>query len=89
MEKNLITVQNKLGLHARAAAKLVSLASKYRCDIFIQRDDRKVNGKSIMGVMMLAASHGTQLNITAEGEDQQAAMTAICDLINNKFGEKE
>ena len=89
MLEETVTIQNKLGLHARAAAKLVAAASRYRSEIFLQRDERRVNGKSIMGIMMLAASHGTQLKITAEGEDQTEALNTITHLINNKFGERE
>ena len=84
-----LTVANKLGLHARAAAKLVALASNFASDISIQKGDRKINGKSIMGVMMLAASQHTSVNITIDGEDEQRAMTEIENLFNNLFDEDE
>lgn len=84
-----LTVANKLGLHARAAAKLVALASNYASEISIQKGDRKINGKSIMGVMMLAASQHTTVNITIVGEDEQQAMTKIENLFNNLFDEDE
>ena len=82
-----ILIQNKLGLHARAAAKLVKLASQFNCHITIIRAGREVNAKSIMGVMMLAAAQGTSITITAEGDDQAAAVEALEVLINDKFGE--
>jgi phosphocarrier protein len=84
-----LTIINKLGLHARAAAKLVSVASKYGCEVHVARNDRQVNGKSIMGVMMLAASKGTQVTIATNGEDEQEAMQAIEELVANRFGEEE
>lgn len=84
-----ITIINKLGLHARAAAKLVKLVSGFDSHVEIGRPDNMVNAKSIMGVMMLAASRGSELKITAEGEDEQEAMTAVIDLINDRFEEEE
>lgn len=84
-----LTVANKLGLHARAAAKLVALASNFASEISIQKSDRKINGKSIMGVMMLAASQNTVINIVIDGEDEQQAMTDIEKLFNNLFDEDE
>ena len=84
-----ITVANKLGLHARAAAKLVALASNFASEITIQKETRKINGKSIMGVMMLAASQGTVVNIEIEGEDEEIAMNEIETLFNNRFDEAE
>lgn len=84
-----LTVANKLGLHARAAAKLVALASNFASEISIQKGSRKINGKSIMGVMMLAASQHTAVNITIDGEDEQQAMTEIENLFNNLFDEDE
>ena len=84
-----ITIINKLGLHARAAAKLVSLASGFASDIQLEKDGRKVNGKSIMGVMMLAASKGSQLKVSVAGADEQEASRKILELINNRFGEEE
>jgi phosphocarrier protein len=84
-----ITIDNKLGLHARAAAKLVKLASGFACDIRLLREQREVNAKSIMGVMMLAASKGTQLDIHAEGEDAEQALDALEDLVRRRFDEAE
>lgn len=84
-----ITIINKLGLHARAAAKLVTLASQFKSEIQLTRNQRTVNGKSIMAVMLLAASKGTELEIIAEGDDETEAMDAILQLINNKFDESE
>jgi phosphocarrier protein HPr len=80
---------NKLGLHARASAKLTQLASQYPCEVWLSRNGRRVNAKSIMGVMMLAAAKGTTINIETTGEKEQEAMTAITALIANYFGEGE
>lgn len=84
-----ITIINKLGLHARAAAKFVTLASKFSCEIHLERGTRSVNGKSIMAVMLLAASKGTELNIVSCGNDEQEAIDALVTLINNRFDEAE
>jgi len=84
-----LTVANKLGLHARAAAKVVALASNFASEISLQKGDRKINGKSIMGVMMLAASQHTIVNVVVIGEDEQQAMTEIENLFNNFFDEEE
>ena len=84
-----ITIINKLGLHARAAAKLVTLASQYQCKIELKRNQRTVNGKSIMAVMLLAASKGTALEVQTDGEDEAVAMESILELINNRFDESE
>jgi len=83
-----LVISNKLGLHARAAAKLTQLASQYKSDVFIIRDEQKVNAKSIMGVMMLAAGLGVQVTIEAVGEDAPQALSAIQELFQNKFGEE-
>jgi phosphocarrier protein len=80
---------NKLGLHARASAKLTQLASQYPCEVWLTRNGRRVNAKSIMGVMMLAAAMGTTIAIETEGEREQEAMNAIVALINDCFGEGE
>jgi phosphocarrier protein HPr len=80
---------NKLGLHARASAKLTQLASQYPCEVWLSRNGRRVNAKSIMGVMMLAAAKGTTIAIETDGEKEQEAMSAITDLIANYFGEGE
>lgn len=89
MLKKTIAITNKLGLHARASAKFVSHASRFACEIEVSRNGKTVNGKSIMGIMMLAASKGTDIEITANGEDEVQAMAALEGLINNKFGEAE
>ncbi len=82
-------ITNKLGLHARASAKLTQLASKYSCEIWLTRNNRRVNAKSIMGVMMLAAGKGSSVLIEAEGKDADTAIKALQELIANKFGETE
>ena len=82
-------IVNKLGLHARAAAKLTHLAGSYQCEIWISRSGRRVNAKSIMGVMMLAAGQGSSVLIEAEGADAEAAIAALTKLIADKFGEGE
>ena len=87
MVRSSITISNKLGLHARASAKLTKLAGGFRCEIFLSRNGRRVNAKSIMGVMMLAAGIGTEIEIETEGEDEAQAMAAIVALIDDKFGE--
>ncbi|MDD4964061.1 MAG: HPr family phosphocarrier protein [Gallionella sp.] len=80
---------NKLGLHARASAKLTQLASSFQCDVMLSRNNRRINAKSIMGVMMLAAAKGTTITIETSGADEAAAMQALLDLINDYFGEGE
>ncbi len=80
---------NKLGLHARASAKLTQLASQYPCEVWLSRNGRRVNAKSIMGVMMLAAAKGTTIAIETDGEKEQEAMTALTALIADYFGEGE
>ncbi|NLA88664.1 MAG: HPr family phosphocarrier protein [Alcaligenaceae bacterium] len=89
MQTTDIVISNKLGLHARAAAKLTQLAGKFQSEVFISRDGQRVNAKSIMGVMMLAAGKGVTVTIDAEGADAQAALEAIKDLFDDKFGEGE
>lgn len=84
-----LTIINKLGLHARAAAKLTATASQYACDIKVEKAGRMADCKSIMAVMMLAASQGTELVFHLDGEDEQAAMDALEALINNRFDEPE
>jgi phosphocarrier protein HPr len=88
MKQN-ITVINKLGLHARASAKLTKVAGSFPCQVWISRADRRVNAKSIMGVMMLAAGVGSQLEIETMGYQEKEAMEALIGLINDKFGESE
>lgn len=87
MIKRAVTISNRLGLHARASAKLTKLASSFRCDVHLSRNDRRVNAKSIMGVMMLAAGIGAEIEIETQGVDEQAACDAIAALIEEKFGE--
>jgi len=87
MIKSTITISNKLGLHARASAKLTKLAGSFRSDIFMSRNGRRVNAKSIMGVMMLAAECGATIVLRAIGEDADAALEALATVIGNKFGE--
>ena len=87
MQQREAEIVNKLGLHARAAAKLTQLAAKFDCEIFIERAGRKVNAKSIMGVMMLAAGKGTKITLEIDGPDEAQAMEAICALIRDYFGE--
>lgn len=89
MAEREIMIRNKLGLHARASAKFVTTASRFASDITLVRDDIEVNGKSIMGIMMLAAAKGTSLTIRAEGSDSDDALNAICQLIEERFGEGE
>ena len=85
-EKTLL-IQNELGLHARAATKLVQTASKFPCDVTVTKDGHEVNGKSIMGVLMLVASKGTTVTIKAKGDKASEAVAAITALIDDKFGE--
>ncbi|MCI0505364.1 MAG: HPr family phosphocarrier protein [Gammaproteobacteria bacterium] len=84
-----ITIINKLGLHARAAAKFVSLASSFNSEIHVAKDGKTVNGKSIMGVMMLAASQNSRITVSAEGDDEKLALEKIQRLIADRFGEEE
>jgi len=84
-----ILISNKLGLHARASAKLTKLAGSFKSEVFLSRNGRRVNAKSIMGVMMLAAGLGSEIEIETTGEDEQAAMEALRTLIDSKFGEGE
>ena len=89
MIRSQITISNKLGLHARASAKLTKLASSFKSEIHLSRNGRRVNAKSIMGVMMLAAGIDTEVEIEAEGSDEQQAIDALRGLIEAKFGEGE
>jgi phosphocarrier protein len=84
-----ILISNKLGLHARASAKLTKLAGSFRCEVHLSRDGRRVNAKSIMGVMMLAAGMGSEIEIETDGADAEAAMHALRQLIETRFGEGE
>ena len=89
MSKTSVTISNKLGLHARASAKLTKLAASYPCEVWMGKGERRVNAKSIMGVMMLAAGLGSEVTIETIGEREQEALGAIVALINDKFGEGE
>lgn len=84
-----ITIINKLGLHARAASKLVNCASQFESEVSISKKGNRVNAKSIMGVMMLAASKGVELELEVSGNDEKACRDALVELINNRFGENE
>jgi phosphocarrier protein len=84
-----LRIINKLGLHARAASKLVATASEYEADITLVREGQEVSGKSIMGVMMLGAARGTELELIAEGADEEAAADALSELVEDRFGEGE
>ncbi|PAT33745.1 HPr family phosphocarrier protein [Vandammella animalimorsus] len=83
------TIVNKLGLHARASAKLTKLASSFPCQVWMARNGRRINAKSIMGVMMLAAGQGAQVQLETEGEQEEQAMQALLELIADRFGEGE
>jgi phosphocarrier protein HPr len=89
MIKKNTTISNKLGLHARASAKLTKLAGSFPCEVWISRGERRVNAKSIMGVMMLAAGLGAEISLETSGEREQEAMDALLALIDDKFGEGE
>ncbi len=89
MIKTTVTISNRLGLHARASAKLTKLAGSFKSEVFMSRNGRRVNAKSIMGVMMLAAGLGSEVELETTGPDEQQAADAIAALINDKFGEGE
>ncbi len=89
MIKTNITISNKLGLHARASAKLTKLSGSFPCEVWVSKGERRVNAKSIMGVMMLAAGIGSDIEVETDGEREQEAMDALLALINDKFGEGE
>ncbi len=89
MIKKSVTISNKLGLHARASAKLTKLAGSFPCEVWLSRGDRRINAKSIMGVMMLAAGIGTTVELETHGDQEQQAMDALVALMNDKFGEGE
>ena len=84
-----VTIVNKYGLHARPAAEFVKLANRFASEIFIRKDDVEVSGKSIMGVMMLAAEYGTTLHVSARGEDAEQAVDALAALVASRFGERD
>ena len=89
MIKKNATISNSLGLHARASAKLTKLAGSHQCEVWMSRGERRINAKSIMGVMMLAAGLGSEVEIETNGVDEQACMDGLLALINDKFGEGE
>ncbi|ADU39729.1 MULTISPECIES: HPr family phosphocarrier protein [Variovorax] len=89
MIKKSVTISNKLGLHARASAKLTKLAGSYPCEVWLSRGDRRINAKSIMGVMMLAAGLGSTVELETNGQQEEEAMNAIVQLMDDKFGEGE
>lgn len=87
MQQQEVEIINKLGMHARASAKLTQLAAKYQCDVFMARNARRVNAKSIMGVMMLAAGKGSRITLETDGPDEAEALAALVALVNDCFGE--
>lgn len=87
MIRTTITISNRLGLHARASAKLTKLAGSFACEVHMTRNGRRINAKSIMGVMMLAAGQGTKIELEVDGGDETQAASAIAALVNDKFGE--
>ena len=89
MPEREIEIINKLGLHARASAKLTQTASSFPCEVWISRNGRRINGKSIMGVMMLAAARGSSIRLETSGAEEEAAMAALVALIEDRFGEAE
>ena len=89
MKKKDLLIENKLGLHARAAAQIVKAASGFRSKILLSKDGVEVDGKSIMGIMMMAAARGTTVLVTAEGDDEEQALAGMEKLFKDKFGEKE
>ena len=88
MAKKEFTIQNKLGIHARPAAQFVKTANRFQADIFVEKDGEEVDGKSIMGLMMLAAGHGSVITVSTDGDDAEEAITALEDLICRKFEEE-
>jgi phosphocarrier protein len=84
-----VTICNKLGMHARASAKFVTLATSFKSDITLTRNDQQVNGKSIMGIMMLAASIGSLITVCASGNDEDKAVLALCEMVRLGFGEND
>ena len=87
MIRTSLVISNKLGLHARASAKLTKLAGSFQCEVFMTRNSRRVNAKSIMGIMMLAAGLGAEVELETDGPDEQQAAQAIAALVDDKFGE--
>lgn len=89
MIKRTVSISNKLGLHARAATKFANLAKQFKCGIHVELEDKDIDGKSIMSLLLLAACQGTELTLCCDGDDEHDALTALCSLINNKFDEGE
>jgi phosphocarrier protein len=89
MQQQEVEIVNKLGLHARASARLTETAGRFKSEVWVSRNGRRVNAKSIMGVMMLAAAKGSRIIIEAEGSDESAAVTALSELVAQRFGEAE
>lgn len=89
MQRQTVSIINKLGLHARASSKFTQTAGQFQADVWVERNGKRVNGKSIMGLMMLAAAQGTEIEIETDGADEAAAMHALVALINDYFGEGE
>jgi len=89
MKTATVAIVNKLGMHARASAKFVTLAAQFKSDVTLGRNGQQANGKSIMGIMMLAAGKGSQVIVTVEGDDEDSALSALTELIANRFGEDE
>jgi phosphocarrier protein HPr len=89
MTSQTVTVTNRLGMHARAAARFVHTAARFESQIRVRRDTKIMDGKSIMGILLLAAAHGTTITITAEGPDEAAAVQALCGLVASGFGEEQ
>ena len=87
--ENELTIRNKMGMHARPAAQFVKRASKYQCDVWVEKDDEPVNGKSIMGLMMLAAGRGETIKIIADGNDAEQAVADLEELVSSGFGDVE
>jgi len=87
MQQRDVEIVNKLGLHARPSAKLTELASRFKCHVFMTRNGRRINAKSIMGVMMLAAAKGSTITLETDGEDEREAIDSLAELISNGFGE--
>ena len=89
MIEHVVRIKNRLGLHARAAVKFVNLANRFTADVRIEKDGSDVDGKSILGILTLAATQGTEITLRLNGEDEAAALRAIVELIDGRFGEKE
>ena len=84
-----LVVQNKMGIHARPAAMIVRITNKFRAEVLVEKDEEQVNGKSIMGLMMLAAAQGSELTVSTQGDDAEQALAALRELVENRFGEPE